>query len=281
MSLTFKPPEVGDKTPAITLPCGQCIGCRLEKSRQWAIRCMHESQLYENNSFITLTYDKENLPQYNSLEKSHFQLFMKRLRKKYEPKKIRFFHCGEYGDENKRPHYHAILFNHDWSDKVIHSINDDTRLYTSDILTNLWGHGICTTGDVTFESAAYVARYVLKKINGEQACEHYMTTNEYTGEIQWIEPEYATMSRGKGIGTEWYNKYKSDVYPRDEVVVNGKKMQPPKFYDSLYEFEDVMKHFELKNRRWDNVDKENNTPERLKVREIVKKSQIKQLKRKQ
>ena len=92
-------------------PCGSCTGCRLEQSRQWAVRCFHESQLHKDNSFITLTYNPENLPADNSISKDELQRFFKRLRRKIEPKKVRYFACGEYGDKTERPHYHAIVFN--------------------------------------------------------------------------------------------------------------------------------------------------------------------------
>ncbi len=147
----------------VEIPCGRCIGCRLEYSRQWAMRCMHEASLYDNNCSITLTYDNENLPNDFSLNKRHFQLFMKSLRKKYAPKKIRFYHCGEYGEENYRPHYHAIIFNHNFTDLDVLPSSSNNTLYTSPTLTDIWGKGLTQVGTVTFESAAYVARYITKK----------------------------------------------------------------------------------------------------------------------
>jgi hypothetical protein len=148
----------------IQVPCGQCIGCRLERSRQWAIRCVHEAYGHEDNAFITLTYAPEHLPHDVSLNISHFQKFMKRLRKAISPKLVRFFHCGEYGELNQRPHYHACLFGYDFPDKVLYTIRDECRLYRSPMLEKLWPMGFATVGDVTFESAAYVARYITKKL---------------------------------------------------------------------------------------------------------------------
>ena len=99
----------------IQISCKQCTGCRQENQRQWAIRCIHEASLHLNNIFVTLTYNNENLPKHNTLVKEHFQLFMKRLRKHKKAtkhNKIRYFHCGEYGEKNSlRPHYHAIIYN--------------------------------------------------------------------------------------------------------------------------------------------------------------------------
>ena len=111
-----------DIVTQLSLPCGQCSGCRLERSRQWAMRCVHEAAAYDCNAFITLTYDEENLPADGSLNYDHFQLFMKRLRKAIEPNKVRFYMCGEYGEENGRPHFHACLFGYDFPDKVMLSV---------------------------------------------------------------------------------------------------------------------------------------------------------------
>lgn len=263
----------------VDVPCGQCIGCRLERSRQWALRCVHEASLYENNCFITLTYNDENLPHDLSLNKKHFQDFMKRLRKRYvisPDSKIRYFHCGEYGEKNFRPHYHACLFNFDFRDKELWSVRDGVRLYTSRDLAGIWKYGFSTVGEVTFESAAYVARYVLKKVTGDRAEEHYRICDSETGELHNVIPEYTTMSRRPGIGRGWYDKYESDVFPSDFIVIRNKKMQPPKYYDGLYTNIDDIKKARRSNA---NKHKENNTAERLRVREDVKLATLKFLKR--
>lgn len=274
-------PEKGYIDLKVTVPCGQCIGCRLERSRQWAMRCVHEASLYNNNSFITLTYSQENLPENNSLDVKHFQDFMKRLRKKYNNKTIRFFHCGEYGTQNNRPHYHACLFNHDFEDKLIWQIRDGVKLYTSETLQKLWPQGFSTIGDVTFESAAYVARYIMKKITGEKAEKHYQIVEPTTGEIFDLKPEYTTMSRRPGIGMDWYNKYREDTYKDDFIIMRGMKMQPPKFYDNIYEIQQPEAHLNIKKGRKRRAlkNKKDNTPERLLTKEKVKQAQLKQLKR--
>ena len=268
----------------IKLPCGQCVGCRLERSRQWAIRCMHEAQMHKKNCFITLTFSPEELekrPNQWSLDVREFQLFMKKLRKKFG-KGIRFYHCGEYGEKNKRPHYHACIFGFDFPDKQLWKVTPTGhRLYTSKELEKLWPQGFSTIGDVTFESAAYVARYIMKKITGKNAENYYEWIDATTGEIRNLKPEYNTMSRRPGIGRSWLQKYKSDVYPRDYVIVNGKKCRPPKYYDGQlktdrpYEFEEILYN------RQKNAEKhiDNNTPERLKVREAVQTAKLKLLPR--
>ena len=232
-SIVFNP-RFGLTDRPISVPCGQCIGCRLERSRQWAVRCVHEASLYENNCFLTLTYDDAHLPSDLSLNLVHFQNFMKRLRKRYG-KGIRFFHCGEYGENFGRPHYHAIIFNFDLPDRVLWSQRDGVNLYSSDILRSLWPYGFSSVGDVTFESAAYVARYVIKKVTGANADDHYSFVDELTGQVFTRCPEYTTMSRRPGIGKGWIDKFLPDVFPGDFVVINGVKCRPPRFYDNQYE----------------------------------------------
>jgi len=218
----------------ISIPCRQCTGCRSEYSRQWAMRILHESSLYTNNIFITLTYDAEHLPEYGTLVKKHFQDFMKRLRKKYNKKKIRYYQCGEYGEKFGRPHYHAIIFNHTFPDmKKVPGKHKD--LYTSEILKKIWKKGHVSIGTVNFETAAYVANYVQKKINGKNKKQHYELIDHDTGEIIDRQQEYATMSRRPGIAGDWLAKYQDDVYPSDFITINGKKMKPPKAYDRQYE----------------------------------------------
>nr|WAE43790.1 MAG: replication initiator protein [Microviridae sp.] len=272
-TISFKNPyaKPSPTRVGIQVPCGQCIGCRLERSRQWAIRCVHEAYGHEDNAFITLTYAPEHLPPDVSLNKSHFQKFMKRLRKAISPTLVRFFHCGEYGEENQRPHYHACLFGYSFPDKVLYSIRDECRLYMSPMLQKLWPYGFSTVGDVTFESAAYVARYITKKITGDLAPEHYQ------GRL----PEYTTMSRRPGIGKNWYDKFSSDVYPSDEVVLRGKIMHPPRFYDKQLEKQNLALYEKIKiDRKAQAINNSaDNTDARLKVKETCKLAQYKLLKR--
>jgi len=272
----------------VKLPCGQCHGCRLEKSRQWAVRCLHESTLHSENCFVTLTYDDDHLPWDHSLNLDHFQKFMRRLRKSIAPKKIRFFHAGEYGEATPdndfiaRPHYHALIFGHNFSDRSLWSEREGIHLYTSDQLDDLWNMGITSVGDVTFESAAYVARYIMKKQLGPRAPEHYTRSHHITGEIINLKPEYATMSRATGIGSGWLDKYKTDAYPSDTISIRGSVQMPPKAYDRLMEKENPYEMEVIKQLRKQKMRKHlwNNTPERLAIREQVKLAQTSTLKRK-
>jgi hypothetical protein len=159
-----------DVVRTLSLPCGQCVGCRLERSRQWAVRCMHEAQMHTSNCFITLTYAPEFIREAKdlSLNYEHFQLFMKRLRKRFTGKTIRFYMAGEYGELRDRPHFHACIFGLDFEDKkFLKRTETGSILYTSKILEELWPYGYSSIGDVNFESAAYVARYIMKKVNGK------------------------------------------------------------------------------------------------------------------
>lgn len=274
----------GYKDLPVEVPCGQCIGCRLERSRQWAIRCVHEASLYKNNCFLTLTYSPENLPSDNSLHVEDFQKFMKRLRKRFG-RNIRYFHCGEYGENFGRPHYHAIIFNFDFKDKKLAPIRQhedpERHLYVSKELQKLWPFGFSTIGNVTFESAAYVARYVTKKVTGKAALHHYNQIDPDTGEIlQERKPEYVTMSQG--IGRDWLKKWKTDVYPDDFIILRGKKLTVPKYYNTKFEIEHPNEYKKIKANRINKSKQnaENNTRDRLDVREEIQHSKFTQLKRK-
>ena len=280
----------GEKGEPVNVPCGRCVGCRLERSRQWAMRIMHEAHMYNDNSYITLTYEDSQLPERNSLDVRDWQLFMKRVRKHYSPLRIKVFYCGEYGAENWRPHFHAILFNLDFADKEFHMLNKHQQpLYTSETLARLWGKGFVTIGDVTFESAGYVARYCLKKMTGRAADGHYLRVDRETGEFYSLTPEFAYMSNG--IGEKWFREYASDVYPKDYCTFRGIKMRPPKAYDRFVEEEPLpsLVHFcnepngllKVKAAREEFAfDHEGDaTEERLAVRESVKLAQVTRLKR--
>lgn len=212
--------------------CGQCIGCRIDRSKDWAHRCMHELQFHEQACFVTLTYDDAHLPRDGSLVYDHFQRFFKRLRYSLGGKKVKYYMCGEYGDVTKRPHFHFILFGHDFDDKVLYKSSRGHRLYNSQSLSDLWRCGHAVIGDVTFESCAYVARYILKKVNGKKADGAYTRTDS-TGKSYKISPEFTHMSQG--IGKRWCEKYVDDCLPSGYIVFNGKKARLPKFYCKRFE----------------------------------------------
>ena len=226
----------GFKDMPITLPCGQCRWCRLEKSRQWAMRCVHESMLHNDNCFITLTYSNEFLPPLGTLDYDAPVLFMKRLRKRFG-NGIRSFGCAEYGEQNSRPHYHLCIFGMDFPDKVLTSkAGSGYEIYESEILAELWPYGKHSIGALTFESAAYTARYVCKKMTGDKAEAHYRVVDNF-GEILGTRlPEKTVcVSRRPGLGKPWFEKFSTDMTNYDYVVFDNKKMRPPKYYDRLFE----------------------------------------------
>lgn len=272
-SLTFSPQD-GFLDLPVEVQCGQCIGCRLERSRQWAVRCMHEASLHGDNAFITLTYADEHLPIAGSLDKKAFPKFMKRLRRKIGEEKVRYFHCGEYGDTTQRPHYHACLFGYDFTDKRRWSVRNGLPVWRSDTLEDLWKFGNSEIGTVTFESAAYVARYIMKKVTGRPAEEHYRIVDEATGEVFDRIPEYTTMSRRPGIGKKWFDKYHDEVYPSDQVIVRGRAMKPPRYYDGLYEILNERGAARITAARQAARDTEEETPERLQVREVCAQARL-------
>lgn len=208
----------------LEVPCGRCRVCRIERSRQWAVRMMHESQMHEENSFVTLTYDPEHLPEDGSINVRTPQLWLKRLRK-YG--KISYFLCGEYGSDTLRPHYHCAVFGQSFrQDQVeLPASRKGNPQWTNPLLAETWGKGRATAMSLTFESAQYVAKYITAKHLGPSAPSHY----------QGRTPEFAIMSRNPAVGLRWFDKYHTDVYPRDECVVMGRPGKPPKYYDRLVE----------------------------------------------
>lgn len=230
-------------------------------------------------------YKKYMPPTWLSLRK-----FIKYRKKSLPPApKIKFFHCGEYGQicrncglsyklcKNNvkcpewlrsigRPHFHSCIFGYDFKDKKLHSMKNGIPLHTSETLQKLWPQGYSTIGEVTFESAAYVARYITKKITGDKALDHYAILDIETGEILGDRPkEYITMSRREGIGQNWFKKYKKDVYPDDFLIYKGKKYGVPSYYDNQYELEEPEEIQRIKDLRKAKIESnpEEHTPERL------------------
>lgn len=221
----------------LTIPCGRCLECRLKKTRDWAVRCMHEAQLWDHSYFVTLTMDdvsvesRRNLwptPSPWSVDVRDWQRFAKRLRKLHPG--FRFLASGEYGGESLRPHYHACIFNLPLKDLMHWKTVNGNPLYLSPTIAKVWPFGIHSIGQVTFESAAYVAKYTIKKRSGAQFASHYERVDPSTGECWQVKPEFAVMSRRPGLAARWLDKYSSDVFPSDEVIVNGRQFKPPLYY---------------------------------------------------
>lgn len=327
--LKFRPDATKE---TMDVACGSCLGCRLDRSRMWAMRISHEATMYETgfgNSFVTLTYrdksqcTKDQLDQKlyvpdnyglsvpvrdhngKQIKQSHFQAFMKRLRKHVskadkdagrKPRRIKYYQCGEYGETCRhgiklslvkcplcnlgRPHHHAILFNYRPNDLRPYAQERDIVRNTSESLESLWRYGFVDVGEVTQQSAAYCARYIQKKITGKQAEDHYTGITD-EGEINALAPEYSTMSNG--IGKKYYEDYKSDFFPSDQTPIPGGKVVDgvPRYYTEMYKGSDPYDHEQLKENRLkhrrENADEY--TPERLYSKYKIKKAATQTLKR--
>lgn len=216
-----------DFEKSLFVPCGSCKFCLIRRTAHWAVRCMHEASLHETNCFLTLTYGDGYLPKDGLLVKEHLTKFIKSLREYLRVKGIfiRYFACGEYGDLNQRPHYHLLIFGYDFPDKKPFTRRKNNVIYLSPLLQKLWPYGISSVGNVSFQSARYVAAYIHKK-----------RRDLGKGCLQSVEP-YIASSLKPGLGHDWLLKYRSDVYSKDKVVyyVNDKPrfLPPPRYYDKL------------------------------------------------
>ncbi len=280
-------PGTRQTTPgkSITIACGQCTGCRLERSRQWAVRIMHEAQMHEDTCWITLTYNKKHLPEDKSLVKADFQKMIKRWRRwLIKPEVLRYYMCGEYGEEDHRPHYHACIFGQNFPDQTLWRQKNGNKLYRSKTLEKLWPFGHSEIGTLTQESAGYTARYIMKKQTGDKGVIEYgISFDHETGEVQRESriPPYNAMSLKPGIGRSWIQKYHNEVYLLDEVISNGHPSRPPRYYDSYLERINPEGHERLKATRLakGRTYAHDNTPARLRVKEEVLAAKTQTLKR--
>ena len=265
----------------VLLPCGRCIGCAMKRVQQWAMRCRHEAEFWNHNAFVTLTYDDAHLPPFGSLCKRHLQDFLRKLRRAQRgvevapnslARPIRFFACGEYGDTTKRAHYHVLLFNCAFPDRQKFGVRNGETVYTSPMLRHLWPHGNHEIGSVTPASAAYTAGYAMKKINRSVGQKFYDVVDFDSGEVvgQRI-VEFNQMSLKPGIGQYWFDKYKDDLR-LGFIIVDGKKVSVPRFYDKKFrdefpELADAIK--ERKREFYKDVPREEFGSERLSVKSEV------------
>lgn len=249
---------------------------------------MHEAKDHEFSTFITLTYSNEHIPEDYGLHKEHFQLFMKRLRmhfyRTYPPTRekpeghlLRFYACGEYGENTRRPHYHAVVFNCAFPDQVLFKGNADPgrNIYTSKTLEDIWGMGYVTCSHVTYANAAYVASYVRKKMTDAK---HYERVNPITGELFKVEPEFSLMSRRPGLGRAFIERNLNDVYPDDFLIVDGHKSRVPRFYDKVLAERDASGMETVRAKRKEAAQlpavKFNNSKSRLEVREEIARQKL-------
>jgi len=262
----------------VKIPCQNCIGCRADKAEEWAVRCSHEAQMHQCSSFITLTYDDENLPADFSVTLREWQLFAKKLRKTLAGK-IRHFAVGEYGTKSFRPHYHALIFGWDFhADRKYYKQTPDGPLWTSEQLTSTWGKGHCTLGQVNYKTANYCTQYLFDLRGGELAANRYIRQHPVTQAIVRCQPEFSAKSNQPGIGSTWFDKFKTDCFPSDFLIVEGKHRPVPQYYlKKLAEEEQhrikldrlpTPQHPAHPERRW------NKTKDRLQVRQQIHASRL-------
>jgi len=214
-------------------PCNRCIGCDIDHGRDWTTRLTHEAAMHENSWFLTLTYDDEHLPYGNTLVKEHSKKLIRALRDHFRKngERLRHYTVGEYGGKMGRPHYHAILFGPDFPDKQqTVTRNGKHRCFESPLIKKLWGKGFHELAVASPDTMAYVAKYATKKTLHRENADAFIHVFPETGEMYEREPEFAHMSRGPGIGARWLDKYASDVFPDDFVVVDGAKVRVPRYY---------------------------------------------------
>ena len=220
----------------VTLPCSRCTNCRLKKSYETAIRCVHEASLHEHNHFLTLTY--KTAPVDYSIDHTHIQLFMKKLRRRLG-NGIKSYGCAEYGENRGRPHYHLLLFNCLLPDLESWGKVRGNEYYTSKLVGDAWSNlsgcepGFHSVSELNIQTAAYVARYVTKKFTSRDkghVNQEYSWT-DYEREVSYIREPERTVAVSKGIGKGWLDKWYQDVYPSDQVIIKGKEHKPPSYYD--------------------------------------------------
>jgi len=264
----------------IKVPCRRCIGCRIDYSRSWAARCLHEAKLHTASCVVTLTYDDARLPPNGSLRKRDVQLFIKRLRKQLSPGKVSYLYCGEYGEQFQRPHYHIILFGYWPEDTRPWRKKGTVQYFRSPTLEKLWAQGNVELGHLTYTAAAYVAGYVFKKVYGDYAAEHYIRLDQDTGEIVPVQPEFINMSTRPAIGKRWFDRYQDDYFPSDFIVVEGHKSAvPPYYFKLLKKREEQLAQQIKKSRRKKTINRvyiANQKPDRLASRETVAKAKTNQ-----
>lgn len=254
------------------------MGCRLDKAGEWADRAAHEASLYPFNCIVTLTYEDKHLPEDGSIRKIVLSKFVRSVRDA-NPHTIRFMGCGEYGDQFLRPHYHVVLFNHTFPNREHWSTGPTgAKQYKSPELTKRWEHGLATFSDFTREGAAYVARYVTKKIKGDAALDHYVQPHPVTGHLHRVEPEFLLCSNRPGIGYWWLVKYYDDVYPSGHIIRNGAPAPLPRYYDKKLKEEHLHK-LKIERRLAGAKRKEDRTPEKRKARRLIREARMSLIKR--
>ena len=219
-----------DRPDAIEVPCyNYCMGCKITRANDWAVKahCEMRYQGEQNCFMLNLSYSDKHLPKGRTLCERDVQLFLKRLRKHYSERKIRYLYCGEYGTRKGRPHYHMIIFGMRiyWEFCEFHHYskgNRDYPMYVHHYIEKLWGKGETFVGRATYQSARYIAKYTTKAVYGPESEDVYRNK----------ERPFIRASQSPALGIPFLERWTSDVYPSDHVVIDGKEHKPPKSFDN-------------------------------------------------
>lgn len=282
--MTFSPQKSVGSGYLHTLPCGICLGCKMDRAEGWAIRSAHEARMCADHApgnpgsvFLTLTFDPEHLPRDNSVSLERLQVFVRALRYRLERDgvviRVRYYAAAEYGELRGRAHYHLLLFGFRFPDRTHWTTVRGHRLYKSELLSLAWPYGNALIGDVTYKSARYVAGYVSKKVGGPKAADHYHRQSPVDGEWYDVEPEFSVMSKKPGLGKSWFEMFKSDVFPSDQVIIDGHPRKPPRYYEQMLSDEEL-EPVKRKRRRDALAKAADRTEERLAVRYELLKSRL-------
>lgn len=271
--------ERGDVVSTLTIPCGWCVGCRLDHSLSWAVRVQHETKWYgaDRCCWVTPTYDDEHLPAGGSLSKPDAQRLIRSIRDSVRYRSgsvdMTYLYAGEYGDKLGRPHGHGCLMGYRPDDlKPWKKNGRGEPLYRSESLERMWGKGQILVGNLTPETAAYTTRYCLKKVYGDAALEHYRRVDVATGEVVELEPEFLLCSKRPAIGLRWFQKYGSDYFPSGQAIYQGRRVKVPRYYERKFaELEpDVLEDLKLRRLAESRKRFADNSDARLAVKEAVK-----------
>lgn len=250
-SVSFRVPKSGDSSfEPVSLPCGKCLGCLADRAMAWSIRAYLESTMWRRNSFITLTYDDDHLPPDNKISKKSLQDFFKRVRKKYT---VRYLACGEYGSRTRRPHYHALIFGHDFRCPDEYVVNANGDLCSPD-LEQFWKLGQSLVTPLSLGTCMYVCGYVQKKVGDPDS--------------------FPLFSKNPPIGKPWFDEHYENVYRLGFVTIEGKKFPlPPQFFEW-----DNSSHMDIL--KFDRMSRAREraallTPSNLRARAIIAKSRFK------
>ena len=275
IEITVKNPDTGNDRD-IKTACRHCIGCLIQYQTDWQIRICNHATMTKNNQFVTLSLEDKHLPPNHLVDIRQMQLFHKRLRQNFSDETIQMIYKCEYSPVKLRPHYHGIYFGLPLDDLKHHSNNKFGHpLYTSKILTDIWGLGHVIIGAVTPQSAAYIARDINKTDKPNKAAQY--KKNSQGIYVKDLKPIFQ-MSRNPGISKQWIDKFMWDVFPEGIIIQDGKKLPAPEYYVKQLEKLNPEMHALFLIKRHESIFtktyKEEHRPQRLSVKETCLRAKL-------